>query len=198
MSSLGGALLVWVKLPDEVSLVDLPHLVPRDLLHQQQLRGHCVRGQDASAETRGLSAGDAAGGRGGVGTFLQWEVTGEEWLAPHTPLGVLTMHAHRPALPLPHQSRCLQNGRGPIGRGVLLWTGPWWPSPRQHVEAAGTGGYPEQSSLQHGRTRPLYKRPAEAQVLPGAEGQQRQDAQPEPQPIVTKMEEKLQAWRGAV
>lgn len=35
--SLGGALLVRVKLPDEVSLVDLPHLVPRDLLHQQQL-----------------------------------------------------------------------------------------------------------------------------------------------------------------
>ena len=67
MPSLGGALLVRVKLPDEVSLVDLPHLVPRDLLHQQQLRGYRVRGQDASAETRGLSAGAAGGG--GVAPF---------------------------------------------------------------------------------------------------------------------------------
>lgn len=99
-----------VKLPDEVSLVDLPHLVPRDLLHQQQLRGHSVWGQDASAETRGLSAGAA----GMVGTFPQWEVTGGGWLAPRTPLGVLTMHAHWPALPHPRQSQSPQSGRGPV------------------------------------------------------------------------------------
>lgn len=45
-----GTLVTRVELPDEISLVDLPHLVPWDLLHQQQLRGHGVRGQDAPAD----------------------------------------------------------------------------------------------------------------------------------------------------
>lgn len=31
------ALVMRVELPEEVLLVDLPHLVPRDLLHQQEL-----------------------------------------------------------------------------------------------------------------------------------------------------------------
>lgn len=49
-SRLEGTLLTRVELPDEVSLVDLPHLVPRDLLYQQELRGHGVRGQDTPAD----------------------------------------------------------------------------------------------------------------------------------------------------
>lgn len=48
---LGGSPVARVELPDKVLLVDLPHLVPRDLLHQQEFRGHRIRGQDTSAET---------------------------------------------------------------------------------------------------------------------------------------------------
>ena len=48
---LGGTPVARVELPDKVLLVDLPHLVPRDLLHQQELRGHRVRGQETAAET---------------------------------------------------------------------------------------------------------------------------------------------------
>lgn len=45
-------LVVGVELPNQILLVDLPHLVPWDLLYQQQLRRYGIRGHDVSVETQ--------------------------------------------------------------------------------------------------------------------------------------------------
>lgn len=46
-----------VELPDQILLVDLAHLIPRDLLHQQEPRGHSVGGQEAPGPLLEVSVG---------------------------------------------------------------------------------------------------------------------------------------------